>query len=74
MLLSDNVVKDSIERVSQQGLKSGLNKLLLEVLTILCKAEDLLETEVKKKLIERLVVKIFNKAKEKAVKNSNYSE
>ncbi|CAG8586154.1 24609_t:CDS:2, partial [Cetraspora pellucida] len=72
-LLSDNIVKKSIKRVSQQGLKSGLDRLSLEALKMLCKEEGLLETEVKKELIKRLAVSIFNKPKGKAVESSNYS-
>ncbi|CAG8439418.1 17263_t:CDS:2 [Cetraspora pellucida] len=40
---------------------------------MLYKGKSLLETEVKKELVERLAVRMFNKAKEKAVENSNYS-
>ncbi|CAG8769779.1 7048_t:CDS:2, partial [Cetraspora pellucida] len=73
VLLSDNVVEDSTERVSQQGLKSGLDRLSLQALKMLYEGEGLSETGVNKELVERLAVRMFNKAKEKAVKNSNYS-
>ncbi|CAG8614332.1 1725_t:CDS:2, partial [Cetraspora pellucida] len=72
-LLSDNVVEDSAERVSQQGLKSRLDRLSLEALKMLCKEEGLSEMEVKKELMERLAVRMFNKTKRKAIENSNIS-
>ncbi|CAG8707194.1 16059_t:CDS:2 [Cetraspora pellucida] len=62
---------DNTKKTLQQSIKSRLDQLLMEMLKIICKGKALLETEVKKKLIERLAMKMIDKVKEKDVKYSN---
>ncbi|CAG8566091.1 12638_t:CDS:2 [Cetraspora pellucida] len=70
-LPDDCVLKDSAEKISQQSVKSGLDRLSMETLKMMCKGEGLPETGAKKELVERLAMRIISKAKGKGVENSN---
>ncbi|CAG8637009.1 13497_t:CDS:2 [Cetraspora pellucida] len=67
----DNTLKDNTQKVTQQGLKSGLDQLSIETLKMMCKGEGLSESGSKKELVERLVVRMISKVKERGIKNSS---
>ena len=52
-------------KVSQQALRVSMDQLLLEILKILCKGEELSEISAKKELVDKLASRIVDKAKEK---------
>ncbi|CAG8742282.1 17462_t:CDS:1, partial [Dentiscutata heterogama] len=56
---------DESEKLSQQMLRTSMDRLLMKSLQMLCKSESLSKAGTKKKLIEKLAERIVSKAKEK---------